>query len=456
MRVLIYTMLILSSGTAFAQQETQETEEIEVIFNGNTNNIPVTNNTNTNSNVATPPLTIESLEKESIDLDSTAAPTISTKDLRKKKIQRIPAKGKFKPSKRIEESPSIEAEPIMEEKVLDDVEMSNEGIGYNFDSESAKAVEMNKVSTKFSSTYSTSDTQRMSRSPSMQQQVQMDQAVDYFEVNAPGSFESHYFKYVAGNYNTELVSDLKAAEEIRPDNADVHVQLAGYYMIKEDVDSALIYVEKLRESDRLAENVVSYSGDILRSVPESGTLITHGFDDGYGSYYAQNSVGVRSDVTLVSLDFLQSDTYKQELIEKGYKLPESEVVDVDYLAEFCVLNVDKNLSISLTTPKEYFQAIQDKLYVVGLVFEYHPESYDNFSRNDFLWNNSMEKEVIVNPIDEKGKQLSANYLPMLLHLRKVYQVTGEEVKLKDVDEVSDQVGVQCRKYEQVQRVKSSY
>ena len=68
----------------------------------------------------------------------------------------------------------------------------------------------------------------------------------------------------------------------------------------------------------------------------------------------------------------------------------------------------------------------------------------------------MEKQVISNPIDEKGKQLSANYLPMLLHLRKVYKATGEEEKLKEVDEVSDQVGVQSRKYEQVQKVKSSY
>ena len=447
MRVLIYTIFLLSSGTLFAQQETE-------ILNGETNNIPATNN----SNVVTPTLTIESAE-ESTEADSTAAappPVISSKALRKKEIQSKPAKGKFKSSKRTQESPAMEAEPMLDEKAIEEEEMVTHGVDSYSSAEMSKAVEMKTVSTNFSSTYSTSDTQRTSRSPSIQQQVQMDQAVDYFEVNAPGSFESHYFKYVAGNYNTELVSDLKAAEQIRPSNADVHVQLAGYYMIEDDVDSALIYTEKLRESNRLADNVIAYSEDILRSVPESGTLITHGFDDGYGSYYAQNSVGVREDVTLVSLDFIQSDSYKEELKDKGFQLPESEVVDVDYLAEFCVLNVDKNISISLTTPKEYFQAIQDKLYVVGLVFEYHPESFDNFSRNDFLWNNSMEKEVIVNPIDEKGKQLSANYLPMLLHLRKVYQVTGEKEKLKEVDEVSDQVGVQCRKYEQVQKVKSSY
>lgn len=456
MRVLIYTIFILSSVVSFAQQ--QETETL----NGVTN----TPETNNNSNIATPILELEEAmeeaeetKEEEIEVDSTElvpVRTISTESLRKKDIQRKPSRGKFKSTRRVQESPAFQAEPL-EEEVYEDVDVINQGVDFNYSSsEAAKAVEMKNVSTSFSSSYSTSDMQRTSRSPSVQQQVQMDQAVDYFQANAPGSFESHYFKYVAGNYNTELVSDLKAAEKIRPENADVHVQLAGYYMIEEDVDSALIYLNKLRESDRLADNVISYSGDILRSVPESGTLITHGFDDSYGSYYAQNEEDVREDVTIVSLDFLQSETYKEELKEKGFELPESDVVDVDYLTEFCVLNVDKNLSISLTTPKEYFQAIQDKLYVVGLVFEYHPESYDNFSRNDFLWNNSMEKDVISNPIDEKGKQLSANYLPMLLHLRKVYQVTGEKKKLKEVDEVSDQVGVQCRKYEQVQKVKSSY
>jgi hypothetical protein len=451
MRVLFYTIFILSSGTIVAQTETP------AVLNNTTNNVPATNN----SNVTSPTLSVEELEEEAVEVDSTVAvPVVRQEAVQVKGIRSKSARKKFKSAEPIQEVPAYkESVPVMDmeaEKDLDDEKISTEGVSLDESEQSVKAMEMQSVSTNFSSTYSTSDMQRTSRSPSVQQQYQMDQAVDYFEVNAPGSFESHYFKYVAGNYNTELISDLKMAEQIRPDNADVHVQLAGYYMIEDDVDSALMYTEKLRESDRLADNVVLYSGDILRSVPESGTLITHGFDDGYGTYYAQNNNDVRSDVTLVSLDFMQSETYRENLKEKGFELPKSDVVDVDYLADFCALNVDKNISISLTTPKEYFQAIQDKLYVVGLVFEYHQESYDNFTRNDFLWNNSMEKDVIVNPIDEKGKQLSANYLPMLLHLRKVYQVTGEEEKLKEVDEVSDQVGVQSRKYEQVQKVKSSY
>lgn len=452
MRVLVYTILFLSSSSILAQQG-------NVILNGTTNNNNTNNNIEINRNSNAAPISIT--EEEEVELDSiiqvipAPATKISSESIKKKEIQKAPKSGKYKPSKRSKEVRSVEAEPAMENEVQEDQYLDLNDSRYSA-VESGRAVEMEKVSVGFSSTNISSDTQRTSRSPSFQQQIQMDQAVDYFEVNAPGSFESHYFKYVAGNYNVDLYSDLKSAEEIRPKNSDVHVQMAGYYMIENDVDSALIYTDKLRGSSRLSDNVVAYSGDILRSVPVDGALITHGFDDSYGSFHAQNSIGIRPDVTLISLDFLQSDAYKANLKTKGYKLPESELIDVDYLAEFCVLNVDKNLSISLTTPKEYFQAIQDKLYVVGLVFEYHEESFDNFARNDDLWNNSMEKGVISNPIDEKGKQLSANYLPMLLHLRKVYEVTGEKEKMKEVDEVSDQVGVQCRKYEQVQKVKASY
>lgn len=445
MRVLVYTIMFLSSSSILAQNNNE-------LNNGNTNSTPAYTN---NSTVAPAPPVVE---KEEVELDSTTVvPEVirSNESINKKEIQRVKAKDRSRSPRRMKAVPA-QPEKALEREVLEDM---NEEISIDDESlevQAPQAVEMEKVSLGFSNTYSTSDTQRTSRSPSFEQQIQMDQAVDYFDMNAPGSFESHYFRYVAGNYNVDLYPDLKAAEQIRPENSDVHVQMAGYFIIQNDVDSAMIYVDKLRESNRLSHNVVDYSGDILRSVPEEGALITHGFDDSYGSYCAQNSVGVRSDVTLISLDFLQSEAYQEELKSKGYDLPESKVVDVDYLAEFCALNVEKNLSISLTTPKEYFQAIQDKLYVVGLVFEYHPESFDNFTRNDYLWNNSMEKGVITNPIDEKGKQLSANYLPMLLHLRKVYEVTGEKDKMKEVDEVSDEIGVQSRKYEQVQKVKASY
>ena len=120
------------------------------------------------------------------------------------------------------------------------------------------------------------------------------------------------------------------------------------------------------------------------------------------------------------------------------------------------MNEGSAISISLTAPKEYFTPIQSNLYITGLVFEYHNDKFDNFHRNDDLWNSTLKKHLVDNAVDEKSKQLSSNYLPMLLQLRKVYVKTGDEAKLKDVDEASDKVSVQCKKYEQVQQLKNSY
>ncbi len=311
-------------------------------------------------------------------------------------------------------------------------------------------------SSKFKSYKSESSVQRTQRSPSVQLQTQMNDAVEFFATNAPNSFEYHYYTYAAGNYNIDLVAHLDSAESIRPNNTDVQVQKAAYNIITDNAPKALEYIDKLEESGRLTENVVAYGKDVLISSPENGTLITHGFDDSYGTYTAQKKDEVREDVTLVSLDFLQSEAYRDNLKSRGYEIPNREIIDVDYFVEFCRLNQDKSISISMTTPKEYLIPLQEKLYVVGLTFEYHSDTYNNFSRNDELWNNQLEKTIIDDVSSEKSRQLSSNYLPMLLQLRKVYVQKGEVEKAEEVDKASDKVAVQCKKYEQVQKLKSSY
>lgn len=301
-----------------------------------------------------------------------------------------------------------------------------------------------------------SSNQRYQRSPSFEQQQSMDDAVGYFAKNAPESFEYHYFKYTAGNYDLSLVEHLESAERLRPDNADVHVQKAAYHMIKNESIKALPYFSKLLNSGRLEKAVVTYAEDILLSAPENGTLITHGFDDSYGAWYVQQKKQKRKDVTLVSLDFMQSEEYRNTLKNKGYKIPSSKVIDVDFFVDFCSMNADKGVSVSMTTPKEYLIPVKSKLFVVGLVFEYHNEDYNNFYKNDYLWNEELNKGVVNNAGSEKAKQLSSNYLPMLLQLRKVYEQRGEMDKMKEVDEASDKVGVQCKKYDKVQKLKRAY
>lgn len=311
-----------------------------------------------------------------------------------------------------------------------------------------------KVNFSVSKTQATYNTQQ--RTPVPEVQLKMDQTVAYFEQMAPNSFEYHYFKYTAGNYNISEITHLRKAEKMMPENTDVHAQMAAYKIITRDADSAAIYIQKLLNSGRLNENTLHYAEDLLLSVPENGVLITHGFDDMYSTWKKRYVDNVRPDVTLISLDFLQSDYYRSRLTKDGFVLPKEDVINVDYLQSFCHLNASKPISISLTTPKEYFVPIKSQLYITGLVFEYHQEAFNNFDRNNVLWNSILRKHLVDFATDEKSKQLSSNYLPMLLQLRKVYGQQGEQKNLRDVDKTIDKVSLQCKKYNQVQKLKSSY
>ncbi|MCH2223819.1 MAG: hypothetical protein MK066_03540 [Crocinitomicaceae bacterium] len=372
----------------------------------------------------------------------------------------------FKPKSAVKESrkkhlkvggeSEVNTESVVEPKPYGTIQMSSEKELDMSPSNYQQTEAYRSAEFNFSYSQNGAKTQRTQRSPSIVQQEKMDEAVGYFQLNAPNSFEYHYYTFIAGNYDLDLISSLKEAERLRPNNSDVHVQLAACSIITNDSVNGIKYLGLLKEANRLSVPVIEYSKDLLRSTPENGTLITHGFDDSYGAWNAQNIEKLRSDVTLISLDFMQSDVYRTFLMDKGYVLPKRDTIDVDYFVQFCELNKSKGLGISMTIPKEYLQQIKDKIYVVGLVFEYHEEDYNNFYKNDYLWNEEFEKTVIHQATNQKAKDLSANYLPMLLQLRKVYGERGEQKKKDEVDKISDKVSVQCKKYERVQQLKSSY
>lgn len=425
MKLLLFIALIVSASFSFAQVNNQNENSAPATNNSGVNNSNNSIGNGFNLSVPATSLSVPAAAEDENQLD--------TLQLEENKIQSSSKKYKTLESK--------------QEKALSDKDFEL--------TTQSQIVSQRAVS--FTLSKQQSSTQRTQRSPSAAQQSQMNQVVDDLEQNAPESFEFHYFKYVAGNYNVALIEDLKKAESLRPQNSDVQIQMAAYNIIVNDQTNAQVYLEKLIKSTRLSQEVLDYAEDLLKSAPDKGTLITHGFDDTYACYYLQTVKKIRSDVRLISLDFLQSEKYRIDLKTAGYVLPEKVLIDVAYLQEFCSKNESKGLAISMTTPKEYLVPIQQNLFAVALVFEYHKElTYNNFYRNDYLWNEELSKTLINKATTDKAKQLSANYLPMLLFLHKTYSESKEVEKVKEVDEAMDKVAVQCKKYDQVKKLKGSY
>lgn len=299
--------------------------------------------------------------------------------------------------------------------------------------------------------------QSYQRNPTNQQQKEMNQANDIIKQQAPNSFDYNLNKYVIGNYNTNNYSNLKSAELINPDSEEVIKQMAAHNIIIDNDLKSELYLKKLKDNQQLDVQSINYCEDLLESTPENGTLITHGMLDSYGAHYNQITNQKRTDVEIINLDFLQSKTYQQKLIKKGYFIPDSKNIDVSFFKEFCENNNDKNIALSLTIPKDYFIPIIDKIYVVGLVFEFHlntpPDGLMN--KNEILWNNKMNKSIISSK--ESGTiKLASNYLPMLLNLRKYFKEKGDKLNFLEIDHQIQLISKKCNKTKKVSKIKSSY
>lgn len=260
------------------------------------------------------------------------------------------------------------------------------------------------------------------RSASPIEQLNMDQSVKYYQDNAPESFESHFYTWLAGHYNVELFPNLQAASVLQPANADVQKQLAAFYIITNETALALTAIEQLKTSGQLSADKLTYAHDLLVSGYEDSYIITHGFDDMLSAYYVQQQQGVRKDVKLVSLDFLQSAYYRSEIETAGLNLPETTtMIDTAYLAAICELNTELLLQLSMTIPKDYFAGMKDKLYPVGLTFAWENEASNHFEKNKSLWFSEFTE---VSKRQKSDDQWSKNYLPMMITLKTQLQEAG--------------------------------
>lgn len=282
-----------------------------------------------------------------------------------------------------------------------------------------------------------------SRSPVSNEQQKIISLVNQLEKTGKESFDYHYFKYVSGNYNFNLISHLNRAHQLKPTNTDVLVQLVAYHWILNNKPLALQFIEQLFTSGRLDPSLKEYASDLLRSVPENGVLITHGVEDTYAVLYLQESKKMRTDVLVLSLDWFQNTQFRDFVKSHYYELPKSNQINVDYLNQFCQLNASKKLSLSFTLPSPYFQPMKSSLYVHGLVAVYSNQSDElNVIDANVNFYNTFDLKRILKPTSERETDLSSNYLPMLITLRRAEENTG--IPVSDVDHLIQQITNQTK------------
>ena len=346
----------------------------------------------------------------------------------------------------------VEEESNKSGKVMDSITLDLKDVELKRDKISSKKLSKNK-SAGFSSkneqqiqSVSTlkkektrSKYQPTSRSPTPQSQQIMDEEVEKLRLIDDQSFDYNLYNYVSGNYDVSREQSLELAEELDSENRELLIQIAANSMVKGDSSEAKFYLKKLINNGTLSKETIAYTEDVLNSSVGNDMLLTHGTKDSYGVAYNQFVKGNQYDeVCVISMDFMKSDTYQSLLKEKGIKIPKKETIDVGFFKEFCALNANKSISISMTFPSEYLKPIADQLVPYGLVFRTGKQKPLCATDLDELWNKKLNKKNLKEYSSAESKNYAKNYVPTVLILREFHESQDRNQYMKSGQKIQTQ------------------
>jgi hypothetical protein len=295
-----------------------------------------------------------------------------------------------------------------------------------------------QVFSAFSLVRQNSKSNKFQRTPLAAEQAEMDSKVKQLELISPNSWEYQLSYYASGNYNLDRSPALEKAYQMNPENLEVQKQYVSLKLMNGDTISTENALSLMSVNEVISLEVETYTSDVLTSCTMNSTLITHGFEDTYGALLNQFSHQQRMDVKILSLDFMQSPQYRKKLEGLGYVLPKSSKIDIGYLGQFCALNADKELFLSVTIPRNYLEPLSKKLFPVGLTFQYTDKAAEDLPiRQENLWFEQFNKYGLTE--DEQRSKFAMNYMPMLMYLEAKYVREGNDVLLQQIRESMDYI-----------------
>lgn len=284
-----------------------------------------------------------------------------------------------------------------------------------------------QASSRFKQLNYSSNHKSYQRSLSPQEQHEMQVTLNQQIAQAPAAFETQLNTYLLGRHNVQLAPFLLQAAALKPSDPIVRQQLLSYFHIMRNQQANDSLIQHMKSDGSLSAEQSNYGLQLMQSVQPGNTLLIHGYED--LTAVAEHKDDAEKNI--VSIDLLQSDAYREQLKNAGYNIPQQSKIDTAFVRQFCTENADKNLQLSMTIPKDYLSPISSNLFPMGLTFAYHPDLVDTYDWNNQLWNQIWDQQLIAN----KHVKWIGNYLPMLLSLRKQYELTEQTEKVVEIDQI---------------------
>lgn len=270
------------------------------------------------------------------------------------------------------------------------------------------------------------------------------------EKNIKGTFA--YYRIMSWYHQIWKTTDTKEQEkimqyslkayELNPDNSDVYGGLMNIYEIyKPNPAKRKEIAQKWKNSGYHSPNLMSLAYNALINVKENGILITGGDNDTYPLLVAQYGDEFRADVHVWNIYLLTLPEYRNRLFqETNIPLIEGNV-DGNAIIQHIVENKGD-------LPLYFFHKgivagesdLHDKMYNVGVVYQYSEEMMDNSAlivnhfENKFLLDH-LKYDFYQSEFPEMDKRHNFMYLAGLMHLYGHYCLIENDNKAKEIKQL---------------------
>ena len=285
------------------------------------------------------------------------------------------------------------------------------------------------------------------KTPTILEQNKLETQLAQLKILNNKSFEYYLFYYQVGNYDFSRIKSLKKAEKLKPYAAGVLKDLSAYYFIKNQPNQLDKYLHKMNSMKLFSSASLEYAQDVLESLPSNTILITHGDNDTYPLLIKQEVNNIRKDVQIISLDHLQSEEFRKKLKKQGLMMPNSSVIDTQYLNSLLRLNSFKSILVSGSVPRAYLNQAINSPKVTGLAFSVtSKKGSKGFNLKQYY---KLKERISAYLENDAQSSLLENYLPFLFEVRNQLITDNRKMELQEIEQMIREIG---RKTKQIKKV----
>jgi hypothetical protein len=307
-----------------------------------------------------------------------------------------------------------------------------------------KQLELQTLSSSISTTLYRASRMSTQRSFTSEQLNQLEKDVNKLKALDKNSFQYHLYNYLKKPYNFQEIESLKAAERMNAYDYSVLSSFAAYYYIQNDDANLKRYLKVLDQGKYYDVQLSKLAKLTLKSLPTNAILITHGKDDTFPLLIEQKIKSTRPDVEIICLDHLISETFRKKLMDRGFNIPDNEIVNTEFLKAFMKQNNAKNLFVASSFPRPYLISIPGTLHVVGLAMSAKASNEDNVQ-----YYHKVLKPELQGLLNSNQLTVLTNILPLLFEVRNEFIDKGDHKNIQETEHWLRLIGTKVGKMKQI-------